>query len=128
MAFKFGKRSLAALEGVHPDLVRVAHAALAISRVDFVVTEGLRTLQRQAQLVKAGASKTMRSRHLTGHAIDIAPVIGGKVAWDWPPFHDLASAMKAAAAAEDVPIVWGGDWVSFRDGPHFELDRAKYPA
>lgn len=128
MTFKLGPKSLDRLRGVHPDLVRVVKAAIAISPVDFLVTEGLRTVKRQEQLVAAGASKTMRSRHLTGHAVDVAPLIAGQVRWDWPPFHDIAAAMKAAAAAEGVPIDWGGDWISFKDGPHFELDRASYPA
>jgi peptidoglycan L-alanyl-D-glutamate endopeptidase CwlK len=126
--YQFGSRSLSRLEGIHPDLAKVVHAALAISKVDFTVVEGLRTKARQKQLFDAGASKTMNSRHLTGHAVDLAPVIGGKVRWDWPPFYDIADAMKQAAAEAGVPIVWGGDWVSFKDGPHFELDRSAYPA
>lgn len=120
-------RSKYALEGVNPDLVRVVRRAIALSDIDFVVTEGLRTEERQAELVKAGASKTMNSRHITGHAVDLAPIIAGQVRWDWPPFHELARAMKQAAAAEGVAIVWGGDWRTFKDGPHFELDRKAYP-
>ncbi len=86
----------------------------------------LRDVKRQEQLVANGASRTMNSRHLTGHAIDVAPIIGGQVRWDWPPFHDIAAAMKKAAAEEGVAITWGGDWRSFKDGPHFELDRRVY--
>jgi peptidoglycan L-alanyl-D-glutamate endopeptidase CwlK len=125
--FAFGERSKKNLTGVHPDLVKVATKALELSQIDFTVTEGLRTKERQAQLMAAGASKTMNSRHITGHAIDIAPIIAGEVRWDWPPFQELAKAFKLAAKEENVPIVWGGDWVSFKDGPHFELDRRKYP-
>ena len=125
--FAFGDRSKKNLAGVHPDLVKVATKALELSQIDFTVTEGLRTKERQAQLMAAGASKTMNSRHITGHAIDIAPIIAGEVRWDWPPFQELAKAFKLAAKEENVPIVWGGDWVSFKDGPHFELDRRKYP-
>ena len=125
--FAFGERSKKNLTGVHPDLVKVATKALELSQIDFTVTEGLRTKERQAQLMAAGASKTMNSRHITGHAIDIAPIIAGEVRWDWPPFQELSKAFKLAAKELGVPIVWGGDWVSFKDGPHFELDRRKYP-
>lgn len=125
--FAFGDRSLRALNGVHPDLVLIANKALSLSQIDFAVTEGLRTKARQAELMAAGASRTMNSRHLTGHAIDVAPIIGGKIRWDWPLFDELAKAFKLAAKEENIPIVWGGDWVSFKDGPHFELDRRRYP-
>jgi peptidoglycan LD-endopeptidase CwlK len=122
-------RSLKALDGIHPDLRRVFDRALQESPLDFVVIEGLRTVERQRQLVRAGASKTMASRHITGHAVDIVPVgPNGKIAFDWPLYHRIAPAVKAAAKAEGVAIVWGGDWKSFRDGPHFELDRRVYPA
>ena len=126
MSFIFGTRSLRALEGVHPDLVRVAHRALALTPTDFVITEGLRTLKRQQELLEAGASRTMNSRHLTGKAIDFAPVVAGKVRWDWPLFPPIAAAFKEAASERGVPIVWGGDWARFRDGPHVELDRRVY--
>lgn len=128
MSFRFSVRSRRALEGVHPDLVAVAEAALAMSPVDFMVTEGLRTPARQAALVKAGASRTLNSRHLTGHAIDVAAVVGGQIRWDWPLYPRIAAAFKQAAQARDVEIVWGGDWPRLRDGPHFELDRKAYPA
>jgi peptidoglycan L-alanyl-D-glutamate endopeptidase CwlK len=127
MTFALSTRSEYALQGVNPDLVRVVRRAITLTNVDFVVTEGLRTKERQAELLKAGASKTMNSRHITGHAVDLAPIIAGQIRWDWPPFHELARAMKQAAAAEGVAIVWGGSWTRFRDGPHFELDRKVYP-
>ncbi len=122
----FPVRSEQCLTGVHPDLVRVVRRALQLSTVDFIITEGLRDQKRQEQLVSSGASKTMNSRHLTGHAIDVAPVIAGQVRWDWPPFHDIAAAMKQAASEEGVPLIWGGDWRTFKDGPHYELDRKVY--
>ena len=125
--FVFGKRSENNLLGVHPDLVRVARRALELTTVDFTVIEGLRTLDRQRQLFDAGASTTLNSRHLTGHAIDVAPYIGGVIRWDWPPFHQIAKAFKAAASELDVAVIWGGDWRTFKDGPHWELDRRKYP-
>lgn len=127
MSIVLGDRSLKRLEGVHPDLVRVVKKAAAISDLDFTVLEGLRTLERQKQLKAQGATRTMNSRHLTGHAIDLAPMLDGKVSWDWPLYHRLAKIVKAAAAVEKVPITWGGDWRSFKDGPHWELPWAQYP-
>lgn len=125
-------RSITNLAGVHPDLVRVIKAAADRMPLDcgvsFVVTEGLRTKQRQAELVAAGASRTMNGRHLTGHAVDIAAMVNGTVRWDWPLYTRLAAVVKAEAERLGVPIVWGGDWRTLRDGPHFELPRAQYPA
>ena len=118
-------RSERNLKGVHPHLVRVVRRAAKKS--SFIVTEGLRTLARQKQLKAAGASCTLNSRHITGHAIDVAALVNGKVRWDWPLYHAVSLEMKQAAADLGVPIVWGGDWRSFKDGPHFELDRRKYP-
>ena len=119
--------SLSKLKGVHPDLIRVVKRAVELTEVPFRITEGRRTLARQKQLVAAGASQTMRSRHLTGHAIDLAAEVGGKVRWDWPLYHKLDEAMKKAAHELDVPIEWGGDWHSFKDGPHFQLPWKEYP-
>jgi len=99
----------------------VVKKAAAMSDMDFMVLEGLRTTERQKQLVTQGASKTMNSRHLTGHAVDLAPMFAGKISWDWPLYHRLAKIVKAAAAAEKVPLQWGGDWRTFKDGPHWEL-------
>ena len=127
MTFRFSSRSLCNLEGVHPDLVAVAHRALEITEIDFLVTEGLRTREKQIELVRAGASRTTRSRHLTGHAIDVAAWVVGEVRWDWPLYEELSRAFKQAAFELKVPIVWGGDWKSFRDGPHYELSRTEYP-
>ena len=127
MSITLGARSLARLEGVHPDLVRVVKRAAAMSDLDFTVLEGLRTLDRQRQLFAQKATKTMNSRHLTGHAVDLAPMLGGKVSWDWPLYHRLAKTVKAAAAAEKVPITWGGDGRTFKDGPHWELPWKEYP-
>jgi peptidoglycan L-alanyl-D-glutamate endopeptidase CwlK len=120
------ERSLQKLDGVHADLVRVVTRAAELTEVDFIVTEGRRTMKRQRELVAAGASKTLRSRHLTGHAIDFAPLVGGQVTWKWPPFVIIADAFKAAAKELGIAIIWGGDWTKFRDGPHIELDRRVY--
>ncbi len=127
MTFSFSKRSRARLAGVHQDLIDVVSRALEITTVDFTVVEGLRSPARQRELVATGASQTMNSRHLTGHAVDLAPYIAGSVRWDWPPFYELARAMKLAAGELGIPIKWGGDWRTFKDGPHFELDRRAYP-
>lgn len=118
-------RDMQRLAGVHPDLVRVISRAREAA--DFIVTEGLRTEARQRQLLAAGASQTMHSRHLTGHAVDLAALVDGTVRWDWPLYDRLALAVKRAAVEEEVAIAWGGDWPKFRDGPHFELDRRRYP-
>jgi peptidoglycan L-alanyl-D-glutamate endopeptidase CwlK len=130
--FSLSQRSLNNLRGVHPDLVRVVHRAIQITTVDFVVIEGVRTLARQEQLVKAGASRTLNSRHIPGKdgfgkAVDVMALVGGKGRWDWPLYPTIAQAFKAAATELSVPIVWGGDWPRFRDGPHFELSRKHYP-
>lgn len=127
MTFVLGSRSRAKLKGVHPDLVRVVELALTYSPHDFFITEGLRTVARQRELKAAGASQTMNSRHITGHAIDFAVLVGGKVRWDWPLYGQVAEAFKRAARELNVPIIWGGDWKTLRDGPHIELQSQKYP-
>lgn len=127
MSIVLGARSLSRLEGVHPDLVRVVKRAAAMSDLDFTVLEGLRTTERQKQLMAQGATKTMNSRHLTGHAVDLAPMVGGEIRWDWPLYYRLAKTVRAAAAAEKVPITWGGGWRTFKDGPHWELPWKEYP-
>lgn len=125
--FRLGALSRARLHGVHPDLVRVIERAIAITPIDFRVTEGLRTAARQRELVSAGASRTMRSRHLTGHAVDVVALVGGKVRWDWPLYPQIAAAVKQAARELGVPVEWGGDWPRFRDGPHFQLPWKTHP-
>ena len=127
MPYALGQRSLDRLKGVHPDLQKVVRRAIELTPIDFTITEGLRTLERQKTLVAAGASQTLKSRHITGHAIDFAALVGGEVRWDWPLYGKIAEAFKAAAAELGVPIIWGGDWKSLRDGPHVELDRKRYP-
>jgi peptidoglycan L-alanyl-D-glutamate endopeptidase CwlK len=127
MSFRLSERSLKRLVGVHPRLVALVREAAALSPVEFMVTEGLRTPERQAALVRAGASRTRRSRHLTGHAVDVAALLDGQVRWDWPLYPRIAAAFKAAAARQGTVMVWGGDWTSLRDGPHFELDRKAFP-
>lgn len=145
MAYRLSLLSRARLVGVQPRLVAVVERAITLTTVDFRVQEGLRTRDRQAALVQSGASQTMNSRHLTGHAVDLVALVGGKVRWDWPLYYPIARAMGRAAADLETPIRWGGCWctrfrgdpeaalvayaaerkaagrTSFLDGPHFEL-------
>jgi len=127
MPGKLTKRCETRLTGVHPDLAAVVREAAQRSEIPFRVTEGVRSLTRQRALVKAGASQTLRSRHLTGHAADVAAFPGGRLSWEVPLYHRIADAFKEAARALDTPIEWGGDWSSFFDGPHFQLPWASYP-
>lgn len=124
MGFSLGKRSKEKLRGVHPDLVSVVERAIELTEQDFTVIEGLRDIDRQRELVKAGKSTTMNSRHLDGHAVDIAP---WPISWDWDEFYPIADAMKQAAQELKVDLEWGGDWKSFPDGPHYQLSRKTYP-
>lgn len=125
--FILSKLSLSRLVGLHPDLVKVVKRAIEITEVDFRVGEGLRTVERQKQLKAAGATTTLNSRHLTGHAVDLIALMGGDVRWDWPLYHKIAAAMKQAAKELNIPLEWGGDWKTFKDGPHFQLPWASYP-
>lgn len=132
---KLGSRSLKNLRGVHPDLVKVVRRALKICPCDFTVIEGLRTLERQKRLKRSGATKTLRSRHLTGHAVDIVPWINGTVDWnDYGNFCQVGHAMRVAAVDLGVALTWGagkmygGSWSnSFNDMPHYQLQWKSYP-
>jgi peptidoglycan L-alanyl-D-glutamate endopeptidase CwlK len=126
MTFALSQRSKDRLKGVHPDLVKVIEEAIKESPLDFSISEGLRTKERQKVLFDSGKSQTMNSRHITGHAIDFAVIKDGEVTWDFKYYQLVADHIKAVAKALDVPIIWGGDWQSFRDGPHVELNRSKY--
>jgi peptidoglycan L-alanyl-D-glutamate endopeptidase CwlK len=132
---KLNSASFAKLKGVHPDLVRVVLRCAedwAEADTGFVVTCGVRTLEEQKILKAKGASKTLRSRHIPtangyAHAVDLACTIKGQVRWDFPLYDRLAKRMKAAAKKECVLLEWGGDWVSFKDGPHYQLPWKHYP-
>lgn len=135
--FSFGSRSRRELQGVHPDLVAVATRALALSKVDFAITDGLRTIEEQQSLVARGASKTMKSRHLAGCAVDVVACIGkDKISYNPLLLIQIKDAFFQAAKELKTPLRWGGDWncngdsgdESFVDMPHFELPRGvKYP-
>jgi peptidoglycan L-alanyl-D-glutamate endopeptidase CwlK len=120
-------RSKSRLAGVHPELVHVIQRAADLDQMDFIVTEGVRSLEKQKILLEKGATTTLKSRHLTGHAVDLAVLIDGVVRWDWPLYHRLADLIKEAAHIEDIPIEAGADWVKFPDGPHFQLPWKAYP-
>lgn len=133
MTFKLGPTSLLRLQQVHPDLVKLVERAIVVSTIDFTVLEGARTKERQAELLKAGATTTLNSRHIPGadgfaRAVDLGALVGGKVRWDWPLYFKIADAMKLAAKELDIPLEWGGDWKKFKDGPHFQLPHKEYPA
>jgi peptidoglycan L-alanyl-D-glutamate endopeptidase CwlK len=154
--FKLGSRSLRRLTGVHPDLVKVVKLAIQYTPIDFTVLEGVRSVARQRELVRTGASQTMESRHITGHAVDLGAFVAGNVQWEWALYPQIADALRLAAIDLDIPVRWGGGWIllnelgsqqaivrateaykaarqaqkkrAFLDGPHFELLRARYPA
>lgn len=149
MSFSLSSRSLKKLEGVNTNLVGVVKRAIELTKVDFGVTEGLRTVERQKELVAAGKSQTMASKHIEGKAVDLVAYVGGSVAWELNLYDDIADAMKAAAKERGVSIRWGAAWHidditkwsgtmedamnayidlrrsqgkrPFIDGPHFEL-------
>lgn len=151
--YTFSQRSEERLKGIHFDLWRVMKKAIGLSDIDFTVLEGLRSPERQQQLFSQGKSKTLNSRHITGHAVDIAPIVNGKVSWDLKYYYRMAEAVQKAAKECNVNIVWGAAWHKsltetdldprtlseeyadtrrkegrsiFIDGPHFELNRDDY--
>ncbi len=133
---KLTPKDEAHLKKVHPDLARVIRRAAVMwpyKDQEFFITCSLRTLEEQKKLFAAGATRTMNSRHLPhktdklSRAVDLAVKVNGELRWDWPLYAQMAKTVKAAAKAEKVPITWGGDWKSFKDGPHFELSKASYP-
>ena len=118
------QRSLERLKGVHPDLVKVVKRAIEISEYDFMVVEGLRTKETQAEYVKKGVSQTMNSRHIIGQAVDLAPLENGVIDWNNKKgqFDAVAKAMLQAAKELNVKITWGGNWKSLVDKPHFQIE------
>jgi hypothetical protein len=147
--FKLSLRSKSRLRGVDPKLVAVVKRAIEITKVDFGVTEGLRTIATQRKHVAAGRSRTLNSKHLNGRAVDLVAFVDGKVSWELNLYDDIADAMAQAAKELGVPLRWGAAWNvpditkwngsmeeammhyvdvrrrqgrrPFIDGPHFEL-------
>ena len=124
--YKLSTSSISKMQGVHPDLQRVMYEAIGHSPHDFCVTEGVRSAKRQKELYDKGLSLTMNSRHLTGHAVDIAIIKEGKAIWDFKLYEEVATHIEAVAILCDVELIWGGRWRGLRDGPHYELNRKVY--
>jgi len=115
MTYVLGKTSLARLDGVHPDLVKVVKRAITISDQDFGVFEGVRSLETQRKYMARGVTRTMKSKHLVqgdgfGHAVDLVPYIDGTLRWEWGAIWPIADAMRRAAGEEGVVLRWGGVW------------------
>lgn len=108
--FILGERSRKELIGVHPDLVLVAHRALKYSTIDFSVHDGIRSVEEQKVLVSVGASRTLKSRHIEGCAVDLVPYVNGKLRWEWPLIYQIALAVRRASIELEIPIRWGGIW------------------
>lgn len=118
------------LSRVHPDLQRVIQRAAEITTVEFIVTCGERTLEEQKKLYEQGTTKTLKSRHIPENnlcgmscAVDIAIMEDGKITWDYSKYEKFSHIVKEAASQVDVKIEWGGDWLKFKDGPHYQLPK-----
>jgi peptidoglycan LD-endopeptidase CwlK len=135
MTYTLDPRGEKNLQGVHPDLIKVVRAAIETTKIPFTVTEGVRTLEREKELIKKGFSSLKdptRCRHVpsggVSHAVDLVPLENGQPSWAHvPSFFKIADAMKAAANDLKVPVEWGGNWKSFRDYPHWQLPWQVYP-
>ncbi len=121
MSFRFGTRSNNNLKGVKPELVKLMKESIVNSPYDFMITCGLRTKEEQKVLVATGKSRTMKSKHLTGDAVDIAVLVNGEVSWDLKYYKEVATHVKKMAKTLGIRVTWGGDW-GFVDGPHFQLE------
>ena len=110
MAFKLSSRSLGRLDGVDEKLSNVVKRAIGYSTVDFGVIQGLRSVEEQKELVARGLSKTMKSKHLEGRAVDLMAYLNGRACWEINVYDEIADAMKQAAIDEDVHIRWGAAW------------------
>ncbi|WP_262264639.1 M15 family metallopeptidase [Pantoea dispersa] len=127
--YNLSKRSKDNLIGVSPQLIAVVYLSIEISPIDFMVFEGVRTFERQRMLVAKGLSKTLKSKHLTGEAVDLVPLVNGRLTWeDRMAFRLIKDAMFNVASKQNVRIKWGGDWGKFNenenpfyDGAHFEM-------
>ena len=115
MPYSLGVKSKVELVGVHPELVAVVERAITITKQDFSVHDGLRTLAEQKEYVRRGVSKTMNSKHMKqadgfGHAVDLVPYINGQLRWEWKPIFVIAAAVRQAAELQGVGLIWGGVW------------------
>lgn len=110
MSFKLSQRSLDKLEGVDERLINVVKRAIELTDTDFGVICGLRTEEEQRALVEKGASKTMKSKHLEGNAVDLMAYVGGRGCWELSVYDNIAEAVQQAASEQDVAIRWGAAW------------------
>jgi len=110
MTYKLSTKSQERLMGVEPELKEIVYEAIKVTKVDFGVIEGLRTEEKQKQLVESGASQTMKSKHLEGRAVDLMAYIGGRGSWELSVYDEIADAMKEAAIKVDVAVRWGAAW------------------
>ena len=110
MAYKLSTRSQERLMGIEPELKEVVYEAIKVTKIDFGVIEGLRTEEKQKQLVESGASQTMKSKHLEGRAVDLKAYIGGRGSWELNVYDEIADAMKEAAVKVEVAVRWGAAW------------------
>tara|TARA_R100000951_G_scaffold112787_1_gene113688 strand:+ start:619 stop:1071 length:453 start_codon:yes stop_codon:yes gene_type:complete len=110
MAFKLSARSIGKLEGVEKDLVNVVLEAINLTKVDFGVTYGMRTLEEQQKLYNSGRSQTMKSKHLDGRAVDLVAYFGSNISWELNIYDDICDAMAEAARKNGVAIKWGAAW------------------
>lgn len=121
---KLDERSMGRLLDPRADK-RLANLFIAVCQEPdcplYIITEVLRTQKRQIELLAAGASRTLNSKHLIGKAADAAIYVGNEVRWDWPLYVQFAKVVKRVAEKQKLPLAWGGDWKKFKDGPHFEL-------
>ena len=107
MTFKLSARSIRKLEGVEKDLVAVVMEAIKLTKVDFGVTYGLRTLEEQQKLFDSGRSQTMKSKHLDGRAVDVVAYFGSDISWELNVYDDICDAFAEAARRISIPIKWG---------------------
>jgi len=114
------------MKGLHPDLLKVLNEAIKSPPYDFTVIDGLRTMAEQKKFVAQGKSKTLRSRHLSGKAVDVMCLIDGKGTWGVEVYKTSAKHVLSCAKKLGIALVWGGSWKSFPDYVHFELDKKRY--
>ena len=108
--FRLSTRSMSRLEGINPEIINVVTEAIKLTRVDFGVTCGIRTVEEQKKLVDSGASQTIKSKHLEGRAVDLVAYVGSNVSWQLNMYDDIADAMAMASRKLDVPLKWGAAW------------------
>lgn len=110
MTFKLSQRSLDRLDGVDARLVSIVKYAIAVTKVDFGVTQGLRTIEEQRELVASKASQTMKSKHIDGKAVDVVAYVGPRISWELTLYDDIADAFAEGADQIGAKVRWGAAW------------------